>query len=282
MATYAIGDVQGCYDALARLLEQLRFDSTRDRLWFCGDLVNRGGQSLEVLRLVRSLDAQSVTVLGNHDLSLLAIGERKEADQRRANVDLARVLMAADRDDLLNWLRHRPLLHIDRELGFAMVHAGLAPRWTLNIAKARAAEVERKLQGEDYRKLLKHMFGDRPAMWSKSLGGVERLRAIINVMTRMRFCDVRGRVDFDAKGAPGTQKPGLFPWFEVPGHAPRDLPVICGHWSTLGLFQGIGIHAIDTGAVWGGKLTALELAVEPRVHAVACEARAALKDKGGD
>ena len=147
MATYAIGDVQGCYDALARLLEQLNFDSARDRLWFCGDLVNRGGHSLEVLRMVRSLDAQSVVVLGNHDLSLLAISERKEADQRRANVDLARVLMAADRDDLLTWLRHRPLLHIDRDLGFAMVHAGLAPRSTLSIAKARANEVERKLQG---------------------------------------------------------------------------------------------------------------------------------------
>ena len=282
MAIYAIGDVQGCYDALARLLEHFNFDSARDRLWFCGDLVNRGGNSLEVLRLVRSLDTQSVVVLGNHDLSLLAISERKDADQRRANIDLARVLMAADREELLTWLRHRPLLHIDRELGFAMVHAGLAPRWTLNIAKARATEVERKLQGDDYRKLLKGMFGDRPAIWSKSLDGIDRLRAIINVMTRMRFCAVGGRMDFAAKGAPGTQQPGLYPWFEVPGHAPRELPIICGHWSTLGLFQGIGIYAIDTGAVWGGKLTALELGPEPRVHAVQCEARFAPRDRFGD
>lgn len=272
MATYAIGDVQGCHDALARLLEHIHFDPASDRLWFCGDLVNRGGQSLEVLRLVRSLDAQSVVVLGNHDLSLLAVAERKEVDQRRANVDLARVLMAADREELLAWLRHRPLLHIDREIGFAMVHAGLAPRWTLSIAKARAAEVERKLQGGDYRKLLRNMFGDRPALWSKNLTGIDRLRAIINVMTRMRFCDVRGRMEFAAKGAPGTQAPGLYPWFEVPGHSERDLPIVCGHWSTLGLFQGLGIHAIDTGAVWGGKLTALELGPEPRVHAVRCEA----------
>jgi bis(5'-nucleosyl)-tetraphosphatase (symmetrical) len=282
MATYAIGDVQGCYDALARLLERLNFDSSRDRLWFCGDLVNRGGHSLEVLRLVRSLDARSVVVLGNHDLSLLAISERKEADQRRANLDLARVLMAADRDDLLTWLRHRPLLHIDRELGFAMVHAGLAPRWTLSIAAARANEVERKLRGEDFRKLLKHLFGDRPALWSKNLNGIDRLRAIINVMTRLRFCDVRGRMDFNVKGAPGTQQPGLYPWFEVPGHAPRDLPIVCGHWSTLGLFQGLGIHAIDTGAVWGGKLTALELGPEPRIHAVQCEARLGPRDRAGD
>ncbi len=282
MATYAIGDVQGCYDALSALLEKIRFDTARDRLWFCGDLVNRGGHSLEVLRLVRALDAQSVVVLGNHDLSLLAISERRESEQRRANVDLARVLIAADRDDLLRWLRHRPLLHIDRDLGFAMVHAGLAPRWTLNIAKARAGEVEKKLQGDDYAKLLKHMFGDRPAAWSKNLSGVDRLRAIINVMTRMRFCDVRGRMDFDAKGAPGTQQPGLYPWFEVPGHAERDLPIICGHWSTLGLFQGIGIHALDTGAVWGGKLTALELGPEPRVHAVPCEARSDLRQRAPD
>jgi bis(5'-nucleosyl)-tetraphosphatase (symmetrical) len=221
-------------------------------------------------------------VLGNHDLSLLAIAERKEADQRRANIDLARVLMAADRDDLMHWLRHRPLMHIDRELGFAMVHAGLAPRWTLSIAKARAGEVERKLQGADFRKLLKHMFGDRPATWSKNLNGVDRLRAIINVMTRMRFCDVRGRMDFNAKGKPGSQQPGLYPWFEVPGHAHRDLPIICGHWSTLGLFQGLGIHAIDTGAVWGGKLTALELGPEPRVHGVPCEARIAPRDRSAD
>jgi bis(5'-nucleosyl)-tetraphosphatase (symmetrical) len=282
MATYAIGDVQGCHDALTRLLDHIRFDSARDRLWFCGDLVNRGGQSLEVLRLVHSLDAYSVVVLGNHDLSLLAVGERREGEQRRANPDLSRVLDAPDRELLLTWLRHRPLMHVDRELGFAMVHAGLAPRWTINIAKLRAAEVERKLRGEDYRKLLKHMFGDRPAAWSKNLGGIERLRTIINVMTRMRFCDVRGRIDYEQKGAPGTQKPGLYPWFEVPGHAPRDLPLICGHWSTLGLFQGLGIHAIDTGAVWGGKLTALELGPEPRVHAVACEARSSLRNKAPD
>ena len=268
MATYAIGDVQGCYDPLARLLEHIRFDSSRDRLWFCGDLVNRGGQSLEVLRLVRSLDAQSIVVLGNHDLSLLAVAQRDEADQRRANVDLARVLIAADRDELMTWLRHRPMLHVDADLGYALVHAGLAPRWTLNIAKQRAAEVERKLRGDDHRKLLKNMFGDRPAAWSKHLEGIDRLRAIINVMTRMRFCDPHGRMDFDAKGAPGTQRAGLYPWFEVPGQAKRELPIICGHWSTLGLFQGIGIHAIDTGAVWGGKLTALELGPEPRVHAV--------------
>ena len=269
MATYAIGDVQGCYDALKRLLDKLKFDSARDRLWFCGDLVNRGGQSLETLRLVHSLDACSVTVLGNHDLSLLAVAERKEAERRKVNADLQRVLFADDAPALLTWLRGRPLFHADAALGFAMVHAGLAPKWTIALASKRAREVERRLRGKNYRKLFKQMFGDKPAMWSTDLEGVERLRAIINVMTRLRFCDVRGRIAFDEKGAPGTQSPGLYPWFEVPGQAARELRVVTGHWSTLGLFQGMGVYGIDTGCVWGGKLTALELGPEPRVIQVA-------------
>ncbi len=282
MAIYAIGDVQGCYEALALLIEKLRFDPARDRLWFCGDLVNRGGQSLEVLRLVKSIEPQAVVVLGNHDLSLLAVSVRREDEQLKANPDLRRVLFAADRDDLLDWLRNRPLFHADPEAGFAMVHAGLAPRWTLKLAALRAAEVERRLRSDDYRRLLKNMFGDRPGVWSKKLSGDDRTRAIINVMTRMRYCDVRGRIDFDSKGRPGTQKPGFYPWFEVPGHSPRDLPIVCGHWSTLGLFQGLGIYSIDTGAVWGGRLTALELGPEPRVIQVECETRAQVGRKGAD
>jgi bis(5'-nucleosyl)-tetraphosphatase (symmetrical) len=279
---YAIGDVQGCYEPLAQLIEKIAFDPARDRLWFCGDLVNRGGQSLEVLRLVKSIDPQAVVVLGNHDLSLLAVSIRREDEQLKANPDLRRVLFAPDRDELLDWLRRRPLFHLDREAGFAMVHAGLAPRWTLTLAAARAAEVERRLHGDEHKRLLKTMFGDRPNAWSKKLNGDDRIRAIINVMTRMRFCDVRGRIDFDSKGAPGTQKPGFYPWFEVPGHSPRELPIVCGHWSTLGLFQGLGIHSIDTGAVWGGRLTALQLGPEPRIIQVDCEARAALGARKGD
>jgi bis(5'-nucleosyl)-tetraphosphatase (symmetrical) len=157
MSTWAIGDVQGCHEPLARLLDALKFDPASDRLWFTGDLVNRGGQSLEVLRLVRSLDACSVTVLGNHDLSLLAIAEREEKDQKRVNPDLQRVLFAEDRDPLLDWLRERPLLHVDEALGFAMVHAGLAPKWTLKIAAKRAREVEKQLRGKARRRLFKQM-----------------------------------------------------------------------------------------------------------------------------
>lgn len=258
MATYAIGDIQGCYDALQRLLEAIRFDPASDHLWFCGDLVNRGGQSLETLRLVHSLDLHSVVVLGNHDLSLLSIAQRKEADQRRVNADLQRVLFADDRDLLLDWLRMRPLLHEDRGLGWVLLHAGLAPKWSIKIAANRAREVERALRGKSHGKLLRGMYGDRPH-WSAKLKGTDRHRAIINVFTRMRFCTPQGRISYDQKDAPGTQRRGSYPWFEVPGQVRREARIVFGHWSTLGLFMGVDVHGIDTGCVWGGKLTALEL-----------------------
>lgn len=265
MAVYAIGDIQGCHDPLARLLDKLRFDPAVDQLWFCGDLVNRGGQSLEVLRLVHGLRERCTVVLGNHDLSLLAIAERDEVDQRKVNPELQRVLFAEDRAPLLDWLRGCRLFHADPAVGFAMVHAGLAPRWTLSLAAKRAREVEQRLAGKNPDRLLKQMYGNKPAGWSPKLEGIERLRAIINVMTRMRYCDRRGRIAFDEKGPPGTQKPGAYPWFEVPGVVRRELPIVTGHWSTLGLMIGMGVYAIDTGCVWGGKLTALELGPEPRL-----------------
>jgi bis(5'-nucleosyl)-tetraphosphatase (symmetrical) len=258
MATWAIGDLQGCYAPTQRLLDKIAFDPARDTLWFCGDLVNRGGESLETLRLVHSLRANAVIVLGNHDLSLLAIAERREDEQRKVNADLQRVLFAADRDVLIDWLRQQPLLHADRELGWMMIHAGLAPKWTTQLAEQHAGEVQKTLRGDGYRKLFKQMYGDRPN-WSPGLTGLDRERAIINVFTRMRYCTPRGRIAFDEKNTPGSQQPGLYPWYEVPGRAPRDLKIVCGHWSALGLFIGHGVHAIDTGAVWGGKLTALQL-----------------------
>jgi bis(5'-nucleosyl)-tetraphosphatase (symmetrical) len=258
MSVWAIGDLQGCYAPTQRLLEKIRFDPARDRLWFCGDLVNRGGESLETLRLVHSLRDNAVSVLGNHDLSLLAIAEREPQDQRKVNADLQRVLFADDRDALLDWLRAQPLLHADRELGWMMIHAGLAPKWTTQMAERHAGEVERTLRSQDYRRLFKRMYGDRPN-WAPNLTGLDRERAIINVFTRMRYCTPRGRIAFEEKNSPGSQQPGLYPWYEVPGRAERDLKIVCGHWSALGLFVGHGVHAIDTGAVWGGKLTALQL-----------------------
>ena len=266
MSVWAIGDLQGCYDATQRLLERLRFDPAVDTLWFCGDLVNRGGQSLETLRLVHSLRANSVVVLGNHDLSLLAIGERTPDEQRKVNADLQRIVLADDRDELLTWLRMQKLAHVDRELGWMMIHAGLAPKWTTSLAEKHAKEVEQQLHGDGYRRLFRSMYGDKPN-WSPQLAGPDRSRAIINLCTRMRYCTPRGRMAIEEKGAPGTQAQGLYPWYEVPGRAQRDLKIVCGHWSTLGLMIGHGVHAIDTGAVWGGKLTALQLDTDD-VHLV--------------
>lgn len=262
MATWAIGDIQGCHDELVRLIEKLRFDPATDKLWFCGDLVNRGGQSLAVLRLIRSLGSSAVVALGNHDLSLLAIAERKREEQQRVNPELREILFAPDREDLIGWLRAQNLIHVDRSLGFALVHAGLFPRWTIEQAEEAAREIEDKLRSDGYRRLMKQMFGNKPDLWTPKLRGIDRWRAGINVFTRMRYCDVRGRISFADKGVPGTQRPGLYPWFEVPGHVKRELRIVCGHWSTLGRFSGLGVNAIDTGCVWGGELTALRLDAE--------------------
>jgi bis(5'-nucleosyl)-tetraphosphatase (symmetrical) len=263
MAVWAIGDVQGCDRELGELIEKLRFDPATDRLWFCGDLVNRGGESLAVLRRVRALGDAAIVTLGNHDLSLLAIAERKEHEQARVNPELREILFAPDREELLDWLRGAKLMHVDRELGFALVHAGLFPAWTIADAEAAAREIEERLRDESARRrLLRHLFGNKPDLWNSKLRGIERLRASINALTRMRYCDARGRIAFAEKGVPGTQRPGLYPWFAVPGHKPRELRIVCGHWSALGLFSGLGVYAIDTGCVWGGALTALRLDAE--------------------
>ena len=269
MATYAIGDVQGCYPELQQLLEKLRFDTACDQLWFCGDLVNRGGQSLLTLRLIHSLREHCIVTLGNHDLSLLSIAQRRRDAQARVNPELREVLFADDAPILFEWLRSQKLLHHDPVLNWTMVHAGLAPCWTFNQAQEAAQEVERELSSPRHPKLLRNLFGNRPAMWSSRLQGLDRQRATINTLTRMRYCDINGRIDFDAKGTPGTQKPGLYPWFSVPGVRQRKLRVVFGHWSTLGRFVGCGVHAIDTGCVWGGQLTALQLdSPEPRYISV--------------
>lgn len=270
MATWAIGDLQGCHDATLRLLEAIRFDPACDTLWFCGDLVNRGGQSLDTLRLIKSLEPYSKVVLGNHDLSLLAISLRREEDQARVNPDLRAILFAPDRTELLEWLRQRPLIHVDRQLGWSMVHAGLAPRWTITMAERHAAEVHQRLHGKNHAKMLSAMYGNKPDAFHPRLVGLDRMRAIINVFTRLRFCSPRGALAFDEKGFPGTQKPGSYPWFAVPGQVERETRVVFGHWSTLGLSIANGTYGIDTGCVWGGKLTALSLDEEtPRFVQVA-------------
>ncbi len=272
MATYAIGDVQGCYPELQRLLDKLRFDPAADKLWFCGDLVNRGGESLATLRLIHGLRERCVVTLGNHDLSLLAIALRKPDAQAKVNPELREVLFADDAPILFEWLRSQKLLHHDEQLGWVMIHAGLAPAWTLRQAQKAAQEVERELSSPRYPRILKNLFGNRPAGWSHRLQGLDRQRATINLLTRMRYCDVNGRIDFEAKDIPGTQRPGLYPWFEVPGMRRRETRIVCGHWSALGRFAGLGVYAIDTGCVWGGQLTALRLdSEEPLYIAVAAE-----------
>lgn len=255
MATYAIGDVQGCHTELARLLDKCRFNPGTDRIWLVGDLVNRGPASLEVLRLVHGLGAAATVVLGNHDLYLLMLA----AGHSRRNKDdtLARIFEAPDRDELLDWLANRPLMHV--EGAFAMVHGGLLPAWSVARAAALAREVESALTGRQSDKFLRNLHGDQPDRWSDSLKGWARLRVIVNALTRMRFCTPDGRLALEAKGPPDKAPPGTLPWFRVPARASRDHTIVFGHWSALGFHRSEGLIALDSGCVWGGKLTAVRL-----------------------
>jgi bis(5'-nucleosyl)-tetraphosphatase (symmetrical) len=257
MATYVIGDVQGCFDELQRLLKKLRFDPAADRLWFTGDLVNRGPKSLEVLRFVRDLGERAVTVLGNHDLHMLAA---RVGGRLRRKDTFGDVLAAPDADALLGWLRRRPLVHA--EGGWLLVHAGLPPQWSAGEAVeigAEAAEVLAGSRGDAF--LASHMYGDRPDRWAASLRGRERLRFVINCCTRMRVCAADGRVDLDYKGPADRAPPGLLPWFAVPGRRSAGATVLFGHWSALGRvhWPGHRVYGLDTGCVWGRELTALRL-----------------------
>jgi len=257
MATYAIGDVQGCFDDLHALLEELNFDAACDRLWFTGDLVNRGPQSLQVLRFVKDLGERAVTVLGNHDLHLLAVNAGVR--QPRHNDTLSEILAAPDAEELLWWLRHRPLLHHDNASGYVLIHAGLPPQWNLAKAQACATEVEAVLQGSDFVDFIKNMYGSEPTQWVESLSGWDRIRFIVNCFTRLRYCDHDGRLALDEKGAPGTQSGNYLPWFELWDNTNDDAKIIFGHWSTLGSYHQPGFYALDTGCVWGGTLTAMRL-----------------------
>lgn len=257
MATYAIGDVQGCADELRRLLERVAFDPGKDRLWFAGDLVNRGPGSLEVLRLVYSLDACSVVVLGNHDLHLLALAAGNLRHAKKSTLD--EILRAPDRDELLRWLRHRPLIHHDPERAFTMVHAGLPPEWTLNEAIERAHELEQVLRGPDHPEYLHGMYGNQPDRWSPQLDGIARLRYITNCLTRLRYCRPDGTLILKEKRRLAERPPELLPWFQCPGRRTRRDRIVFGHWSTLGYWEGDNVWGIDSGCLWGGHLTAIRL-----------------------
>jgi len=258
MATYAIGDVQGCFSALEMLLDKIHFDPKKDSLWFTGDLVNRGPQSLETLRFVKNLGSNHHIVLGNHDLHLLALAHGAHHGQH--DDTLAPILAASDRIELLEWLSHQPLLHHDEKLNFVMTHAGIAPSWDLTIAKNLAREVETVLQSDQRVEFFRHMYGNEPHRWEPDLKGWDRLRCITNHFTRMRFCNPDGSLELKTKENMSVENTNLIPWFKVANRVNADQNIIFGHWAALGGVTNVPhAFAIDTGCVWGFCLTALRL-----------------------
>jgi len=250
MATYAIGDVQGCFDELQALLRRIGFDPAHDRLWFVGDLVNRGPKSLEVLRFVHELGERAVVVLGNHDLHLIT--QHEGFERKRKDDTFDDVLGAPDAKALIDWLRTRPLMHVERN--WAMVHAGLLPGWTISKAFSLGKEVQAALAADNYRDFLANLYGSRPARWDDALAGWDRLRVIVNAMTRMRFCTPEGAMEFQSTGI--EPPAGHQAWYDL---RQDEKPLLFGHWSALGLKLSERFAGLDTGCVWGGPLTALRL-----------------------
>lgn len=259
MATYAVGDLQGCLEALQCLLKQVSFDPQQDRLWLVGDLVNRGPQSLETLRFLYSIRESLVCVLGNHDLHLLAAGRNIE---RLKKADTLReIIEAPDSAELLEWLRQQKLMHYDEQRNIALVHAGIPPQWSLRKALKCAAEVETALRDDNLLPpYLDGMYGNDPAKWDNDLKGVTRLRVITNYFTRMRFCTAEGKLDHKSKEGLDTAPPGYKPWFQHKERKTKDLKILFGHWAALeGKCDEPGISALDTGCVWGGALTLMNV-----------------------
>lgn len=255
MSTYVIGDIQGCFEALSLLLEKIQFDPAQDRLWLVGDLINRGPDSLDVLRWAMGLGDRLVTVLGNHDLHFLAVAEGHVPPHRSDTLE--ELLAAPDRDDLIDWLRCQRMIYAEGD--WVLVHAGLLPQWTVGQALRLGGEVEAVLSGDDYRDFLKHMYGNQPDHWDDSLSGMDRLRVITNAMTRLRVCSAAGVMDFNFKGSPKTCPKETLPWYEVPERKSADANIVFGHWSALGLNVGSRHVALDTGCLWGGALSAIRL-----------------------
>jgi bis(5'-nucleosyl)-tetraphosphatase (symmetrical) len=265
MSIYAIGDIQGCYSELQQLLEQIHFVPVQDKLWLVGDLVNRGPESLQVLRLVKSLGESAITVLGNHDLHLLAVAAGETELHRSDTLD--EVLNAPDRDELLFWLRQQRLIY--EKDGYVLVHAGLLPQWNIKQATSLAREVESVLRSEDYVIFFQHMYGNSPKAWSDDLAGYKRLRVITNAFTRMRICTPQGEMEYKFKGEVENIPDGYLPWFDLPKRKSRDATIIFGHWSALGLKVTPNIIALDTGCLWGGPMTAIRLE-DRKIFQVSC------------
>ena len=272
MSLYVIGDIQGCFDELQELVDYIAFNPKKDQLWFVGDLVNRGPKSLETLRWVKSLGNSAITVLGNHDLHLLAayIG----AKEIRTTSNLYPTLQAKDIDVLVNWLRKQSLMRYNKTFKFAMVHAGLAPQWTIKDALRYAKEVEKVLQSKKYKDFLFNMYGDKPNQWDGRLKGWNRLRTITNFMTRMRYCNNKGVMSFADKGPIGTQSSRMKPWYEISSRNSQDTTIVFGHWSTLGYIHDHNIISTDTGCLWGGALTAVKIELEYlTIYQLNCKAK---------
>lgn len=275
MSIYAIGDVQGCYDELQRLLDSINFDPAKDKLWFAGDLVNRGPKSLQVMRFVKSLGSNAISVLGNHDLHLLALSQGNRSHYKHGTLD--EILKAPDRDELIHWLRHQPVMYHHKKSGYNLVHAGLPPQWDIPSALQYARELETVLQGSGFHDFCHAMYGNEPAQWSDELKGMERLRFITNCLTRLRYCTPEGKLAMREKGTPGCQTAGIVPWFETPERASRNDRIIFGHWSTLGYRQTDNVWSIDTGCLWGGQLTALKIRKKKKPKPIHLACSGALK-----
>jgi bis(5'-nucleosyl)-tetraphosphatase (symmetrical) len=260
MAVFAVGDIQGCYQEFRALLRKMNFRDDCDTLWLTGDLVSRGHDSLSSLRYVCAMGEGAITVLGNHDLHLLALAAGLR-EYGKAEADLVKVLKARDCDSLMDWLRQRPLLHHDEDLAYTLVHAGLSPMWTLDVATAQTGKVQKALSGDKMTKLLKNMYGNQPDMWTENLKRTERWRYTINACTRMRFCYEDGRLELSQKGQPETAAKKLQPWFELP-RPHQGLRIVFGHWSALGLVIRPDLIGLDSGCVWGRSLTGVRLESE--------------------
>lgn len=267
MAIYAIGDIQGCFNELRRLLDVIQFDPAQDQLWLAGDLVNRGPHSLETLRFIKGLGNSAISVLGNHDLHLIATVASLNKSGKKDT--LGPILRASDCDELIDWLRQQKLFYFNEQ--YCMLHAGLPPQWDFEQTKLMASEVEQVIASDDYQRFFRSMYGNKPTIWQDDFPKTEKLRFAVNCFTRLRYCTLEGELDFHHKGPPGSQAANLIPWYAVPGRKSLDMRIIFGHWSTLGFYQGYNVYSIDTGCLWGGQLTALKLDEAPQKISIDCK-----------
>ena len=275
MPTYAIGDLQGCFSELQQLLAKIEFDPAKDQIWFVGDLVNRGPASLQTIQYVRKLGNAAKCVLGNHDIHLIACHAGVQPCKPESSLN--QILQDDDAANIIDWLRYQPLIHVDPDINWVMVHAGLLPQWDLNIAQDCARQVEQQLRSDYYIEFLMQAYGNMPNQWNANLIDTDRWRLILNAFTRLRLCDEQGRMDFDYKGPLGEQPEHLHAWFDVP-RASENLNIIFGHWSALGLRNRKNLLALDTGCLWGNQLTAARIDTNPVIiHQIDCSAKMEIK-----